>query len=232
MLQAALRARSTKLAVSTSFNKGGILGFLHQRTTGAVVGAKEFSSSVTLPPNGAGEYLVKERGLTEAQALAVLQALKDSGAGSHDSTLKSIAKSIDNDALAALVKAVDDIAQRNASRDALEPATLEVDVLEHSYHFKIEGRDGDSLYDLVEHGTELSEYIECACHGQLMCSTCHVYVDEDSLQELDPPEEAEQDMLDIAYEPRENSRLGCQIKLKAGKSLKVQIPQGANNYYN
>ncbi|GBG30473.1 Adrenodoxin, mitochondrial [Hondaea fermentalgiana] len=180
----------------------------------------------------ATDYLVNERGLSEAQATAVLKALKDSGAGSSDGTLKQVAKSIDDSSLQALVKAVDDITERDTARNALAPASVEVTVPRDGYTFTIEGREGDSLQSLVEHGTELADYMECACQGQLMCSTCHVYVDEESLAQMDPPDDYEQDMIDIAYEPRDNSRLGCQLKLRPDSLLKVQIPDSSNNYFN
>ncbi len=38
-----------------------------------------------------------------------------------------------------------------------------------------------------------------ACGGTLACSTCHVVVDEKSFAKLDPPEEEELDMLDLAF---------------------------------
>ncbi len=53
--------------------------------------------------------------------------------------------------------------------------------------------------------------IEGTCGGMALCSTCHVYINSD--HELNPPTEAEEDMLDQAFFVEDNSRLGCQIKL-------------------
>ena len=44
------------------------------------------------------------------------------------------------------------------------------------------------------------------------------------------PEDAEQDMLDLAYSPRETSRLGCQVVLRADlDGMLIKLPKGANN---
>ena len=64
----------------------------------------------------------------------------------------------------------------------------------------------------------------------MACSTCHVVIDEKWFDKVGAPCEAEQDMLDLAYSPRETSRLGCQIVLdKTLDGLVVKIPKGANN---
>ena len=53
--------------------------------------------------------------------------------------------------------------------------------------------------------------IDADCGGACACATCHVYVDENWFNKLPNMEDAEQDMLDMAYEPKKLSRLGCQI---------------------
>ena len=53
--------------------------------------------------------------------------------------------------------------------------------------------------------------IDADCGGACACATCHVYVDEKWLNKLPKKENAEQDMLDVAFEPKKNSRLSCQI---------------------
>mgnify|MGYP001289514488 FL=1 len=53
--------------------------------------------------------------------------------------------------------------------------------------------------------------IDADCGGSMACATCHVYVNEDWLSKLNNSEEGEQDMLDMAYEPKKNSRLSCQL---------------------
>jgi len=53
--------------------------------------------------------------------------------------------------------------------------------------------------------------IDADCGGGMACATCHVYVKEEWFNKLSKSEEGEQDMLDVAYEPKKNSRLSCQI---------------------
>ena len=53
--------------------------------------------------------------------------------------------------------------------------------------------------------------IDADCGGGMACATCHVYVDEDWVQKLPQKDDGEEDMLDMAFEPKKNSRLSCQI---------------------
>ena len=53
--------------------------------------------------------------------------------------------------------------------------------------------------------------IEADCGGGMACATCHVYVKEEWLNKLEKTEDAEQDMIDMAFEPKKNSRLSCQL---------------------
>jgi 2Fe-2S ferredoxin len=53
--------------------------------------------------------------------------------------------------------------------------------------------------------------IDADCGGGMACATCHVYVKEDWLDKLPKKEDGEEDMLDMAFEPKQNSRLSCQL---------------------
>ena len=53
--------------------------------------------------------------------------------------------------------------------------------------------------------------IDADCGGSCACATCHVYVDDKWFDKLQKKEDAEQDMLDMAFEPKKTSRLSCQI---------------------
>ena len=53
--------------------------------------------------------------------------------------------------------------------------------------------------------------IDADCGGAMACATCHVYVEEKWFDKLPKSEDAEVDMIDMAYEPKKNSRLSCQI---------------------
>ena len=67
--------------------------------------------------------------------------------------------------------------------------------------------------------------IDADCGGSMACATCHVYVEEKWLDKLPKAEEAEVDMIDMAFEPRKNSRLSCQIIVSDElDGLKVTTP--------
>ena len=53
--------------------------------------------------------------------------------------------------------------------------------------------------------------IDADCGGSMACATCHVYVEEKWLDKLPKAEEGEVDMIDMAFEPKKNSRLSCQL---------------------
>ena len=67
--------------------------------------------------------------------------------------------------------------------------------------------------------------IDADCGGSCACATCHVYVDEKWFDKLNKKDEAEQDMLDMAFEPNKFSRLSCQISVADElDGLAVKIP--------
>jgi len=77
-----------------------------------------------------------------------------------------------------------------------------------------------------KHGVD----IEGACEGSLACSTCHVIVDGSWFGKLAKPTEDEEDMLDLAFDLQETSRLGCQIIMtEALDGLVVKLPKGSRN---
>ncbi len=77
-----------------------------------------------------------------------------------------------------------------------------------------------------KHGVD----IEGACEGSLACSTCHVIVDAAWFNRLAKPTEDEEDMLDLAFDLQETSRLGCQIIMtEALDGLVVRLPAGTRN---
>ena len=53
--------------------------------------------------------------------------------------------------------------------------------------------------------------IDADCGGSMACATCHVYVDDQWFNKIPKAEDAEIDMIDMANEPKKNSRLSCQI---------------------
>ena len=68
--------------------------------------------------------------------------------------------------------------------------------------------------------------IDADCGGGMACATCHVYVKEEWLDKLPTKEDGEEDMLDMAYEPKQNSRLSCQLIVSDElDGLEVTIPE-------
>lgn len=69
--------------------------------------------------------------------------------------------------------------------------------------------------------------IDADCGGNLICATCHVYVDSYFLSQIPDPEDDERDLLDsLAIDPKPTSRLSCQIVLSESlDGLVVRVPE-------
>jgi ferredoxin, 2Fe-2S len=64
------------------------------------------------------------------------------------------------------------------------------------------------------------------CGGACACATCHVYIPPAWLAKLEPREEMEEGMLESAWEPRETSRLSCQVHITPNlEGLEITVPQ-------
>ena len=68
--------------------------------------------------------------------------------------------------------------------------------------------------------------IDADCGGSMACATCHVYVDQQWIDKIPKAEDAENDMIDMAFEPKKNSRLSCQIIVSEElNGLEVTTPE-------
>ena len=68
--------------------------------------------------------------------------------------------------------------------------------------------------------------IDADCGGSMACATCHVYVKEEWFNKLPKKEDGEDDMLDMAFEPKKNSRLSCQLMVSDQiDGLVVNLPE-------
>ena len=74
---------------------------------------------------------------------------------------------------------------------------------------QLEAEVGLSLMEIIR---EAGLDIEAACGGCCACATCHVYLDDKSLEKITSKEEDEESMLDQAFDVKKNSRLACQIQ--------------------
>lgn len=92
---------------------------------------------------------------------------------------------------------------------------------------EVEAPEGLSVLEVAHrHGFDL----EGACEGSMACSTCHVIVDPEWFDKLPATTEEEEDMLDLAFDVRPTSRLGCQIAMvPALDGLVVSLP---SQHYN
>lgn len=96
-------------------------------------------------------------------------------------------------------------------------------------------QDGSTVTHEVPEGTSLMAAavakgvtgIVGECGGSLSCATCHVVVDPAWADKAGPAEGFEEDMLDVAEAPREEtSRLSCQIKMRAElDGMVVRVPE-------
>ena len=68
--------------------------------------------------------------------------------------------------------------------------------------------------------------IDADCGGACACATCHVYIDNAWLEKIPQKEDGEEDMLDFAFEVKDNSRLSCQVTVNDDlDGLTVNIPE-------
>mmetsp|Transcript_15523 Transcript_15523/g.18828 ORF Transcript_15523/g.18828 Transcript_15523/m.18828 type:complete len:246 (-) Transcript_15523:109-846(-) len=185
---------------------------------------------------------VQDRGHSLEVAEGVVKALLSPGSGVTSTTLMPMLKQLagayereENSGLLTMAKAVEQDLARTAGKALIK---FNVYGAVDGEMIECEGFEGMSLKDVVEFGQEknneiLGEYIECACSGIMACSTCHVYIKPQWWDKVGPPSEEELDMIDLAYEPKELSRLGCQIILsKELNGLEIEIPKQANNLFD
>eukprot|EP00760_Papus_ankaliazontas_P038619 PhM_4_TR9211/c0_g1_i1/m.105995/K22071/FDX2; ferredoxin-2, mitochondrial len=72
--------------------------------------------------------------------------------------------------------------------------------------------------------------LEGACEASCACSTCHVIFEEKVYASLPEGTEAEEDMLDLAFDLRPTSRLGCQVKVtEEMDGTTVELPAATRN---
>jgi 2Fe-2S ferredoxin len=68
--------------------------------------------------------------------------------------------------------------------------------------------------------------IDADCGGFCSCATCHVYVSPEWLEKVGPAGPAEDEMLSLTPDRKENSRLSCQIEITQElDGLEVTTPE-------
>eukprot|EP01062_Namystynia_karyoxenos_P007792 TRINITY_DN12744_c0_g1_i1.p1 TRINITY_DN12744_c0_g1~~TRINITY_DN12744_c0_g1_i1.p1 ORF type:complete len:135 (+),score=41.76 TRINITY_DN12744_c0_g1_i1:82-486(+) len=92
---------------------------------------------------------------------------------------------------------------------------------------QFEGKVGQSL---MEVGRDNGLDIEAACDGCAACSTCHCYVEEGWFEKLPQKSTDEEDMLDLALDLEDNSRLSCQVELTDElDGIVLRLPSNVSN---
>ena len=100
-------------------------------------------------------------------------------------------------------------------------------IVEDGKEVEIDAPEGLSVLEIA-HQNNID--LEGACEGSLACSTCHVIVEDGYYDKLPPAEEAEEDMLDLAFGLTQTSRLGCQIIVsKDIDGIKFRLPSATRN---
>lgn len=91
----------------------------------------------------------------------------------------------------------------------------------------VDAPEGLSVMEIAQKN-DIQE-IEGACGGSMACATCHIYVHpqwrDKCLPDSGERSVEEEDMLDLAFDVRKNSRLGCQIRMTEDRDgLIVALP--------
>ena len=104
---------------------------------------------------------------------------------------------------------------------------IKVIFIEGDREKEVEALVGLSILE-VSHQNNID--LEGACEGLLACATCHVVLEQKIYQMLEEPQEAEEDMLDLAFGLTHTSRLGCQVILtKKLDGIRIKIPSATRN---
>lgn len=190
-----------------------------------------------LTPEGKARTFLVSIGNEGDIADGVIKALKDSGLSGETLlvTIRNMAGRLEIGEDAGLEALVEAVKRDKAHAENRQVVTFRCESPGSGGVFDVECHEGSTIADVVRFGSlkggdVLSELIECACDGIMACSTCHVIVNKRWYDKVGPPCEDEQDMLDLAYELTETSRLGCQVTMtKDLDGLLIRIPGGANN---
>jgi ferredoxin, 2Fe-2S len=87
---------------------------------------------------------------------------------------------------------------------------------------EVEAEPGKTLLEIAEDG---GARLGSACGGVCACSSCHCYIRQ-GLDTLEEMSEAEEDRLDMGFDVRPYSRLGCQVKVpQDAEDLVVEISE-------
>ena len=76
---------------------------------------------------------------------------------------------------------------------------------------EVDATNGDSLMEAATNNDIPG--IDADCGGACACATCHVYIDQGWTAVVGSPADLEAEMLEVAEDVKDNSRLACQVKV-------------------
>lgn len=87
----------------------------------------------------------------------------------------------------------------------------------------VEGKAGQSIMRIALDAKVPGIVGECG--GVLSCATCHCFLEDSLAAQVPPPSDDEKVMIDCAIDPRESSRLSCQVIWdEALNGIEVTLP--------
>ena len=88
---------------------------------------------------------------------------------------------------------------------------VKINFLDNNNNLKeIEANDESSLLEVSKKN---NINLEGSCGGEMLCSTCHVYILSNHINKLKKQTNEEKEILALTKNLKKNSRLACQIKI-------------------
>ena len=88
---------------------------------------------------------------------------------------------------------------------------VKINFLDNKNNLKeIEANEGFSLLEISKKN---NINLEGSCGGEMLCSTCHVYILSNHINKLKKQSNEEKEILALTKSLKNNSRLACQIKI-------------------
>lgn len=88
--------------------------------------------------------------------------------------------------------------------------------------FSVSATDGMTVLEAIQ-AADIDE-IEALCGGACACATCHVYIGDQWVDNLDKRGDEESELLEFSDHYEKGSRLSCQIKMSPKlEGMKVTI---------
>ena len=88
---------------------------------------------------------------------------------------------------------------------------VKINFLDNNNNLKeIEANEDSSLLEVSKKN---NINLEGSCGGEMLCSTCHVYILSNHIDKLKKQTDEEKEILALTKNLKKNSRLACQIKI-------------------